>query len=144
MKPRGEINLLVLWIIISHAKYCPFGAAVHEEKCGFHYISLYKILILWGRAIHDPRDFIWTNLNPLSQRMIHTKYQCIPASGSWEEYFEYLIKIILILPVIGPQKRPVPLLNKFPSPKHVFYQVWLKLASWFLRRFLSIFLYITM
>jgi len=39
-------------------------------------------------------------------------------------------------PLIGPQKGPALLSeqSKSPSPKNVSYQVWLKLAYWFLRR----------
>jgi len=33
------------------------------------------------------RDFILTNLNLLAPRILHDKYQCIPASGSREEDF---------------------------------------------------------
>jgi len=86
--------------------------------------------------MHETRDFISTNLNLLARRMLHSKYQCIPAGGSREEDFSRFIKIVLTLPLLG-QKRGQPLyLNKFESrsPKHVSCQVWLKLAQWFLRR----------
>jgi len=55
--------------------------------------------------------------------MLHAKYQSIPARSSRKEDFEDLSKFSFIL-------------NKFESPstKHVSYQVWLKLAWWFLRR----------
>jgi len=33
------------------------------------------------------RNFILTNLNPLAPRILHAKYQCIPASRSSEEDF---------------------------------------------------------
>jgi len=91
----------------------------------FPYILLCKSLSPWDGATHDPRDFIWTNLNPLAPRTLHTTYQCIPAIGSWEEDFWRFVKIFLILPPIGPQKGPAPYLNKSesPSPRHVFCQV---------------------
>jgi len=77
--------------------------------------------------MHDPRDFIWTTLNLFAKKMLYAKYQCIPASGSWEEDFWSFIKIYLILPLIGPQKGPAPLSEQFwiPISKHVSYQVWL-------------------
>jgi len=91
----------------------------------FSYILLCKFLSPWGRAIRDSRDFIWTNLNPLSQKMIRTKYKCIPASSSWEEDFWRFIKIFLILPLIaiGSQKGPTPL----------FEHIWIPIPqAWFL------------
>jgi len=62
-------------------------------------LLLSKSLSPWGGTIHDPRDFIGTNLNLLAPRMLHAKYQCIPAGGSWEEGFWRFIKIFLILPL---------------------------------------------
>jgi len=41
----------------------------------------------YGVAICDKRDFIWTNMNLLDLKMTHSKYQCIHASGSYEEEF---------------------------------------------------------
>jgi len=56
----------------------------------------------------------------------------INASG---EDFSIFIKIVIILPHIGPQKGPAPLFEQIwiPNPRHVFCQVWLKLAKWFLK-----------
>jgi len=65
------------------------------------YILLCQSLSPWGAAIHDPREFIWTHLNLLAARMLHAKYQCIPASGSWDDFWRF-IKIFLILPLIRP------------------------------------------
>jgi len=56
---------------------------------------------------------ISTEQNHLAPRMLHAKYQCIPASDSWEEEFLRFIKIVLIVSLIGPQKGPAPL---FESP----------------------------
>jgi len=63
---------------------------------------LRKSLSPWGWAIHDAREFIWTNLNPLSQRIIHIKISM--HSGQWftRTRFWIFIKIFLILPLIGP------------------------------------------
>jgi len=49
-----------------------------------------------------------------------------------KKIFEDLSKLSLFCP-----KRGQPLylnISEFPSPKHDSYQVWLKLAQWFLRR----------
>jgi len=67
-------------------------------------------------AIHDPRDFIWTNLNLLAPRMFHATYQYILASSWWEEDFWRFIKIFLILPLIGHQKGPAPLFEQIWIP----------------------------
>jgi len=67
----------------------PFGATVFEKKKFLSislYISLSKSLYLWCGAIHDPRDFSWTKLNPLVLRMLHAKHQCIQASGLWKDF----------------------------------------------------------
>jgi len=71
----------------------------------FPYILLCKRLSPWSGATHAPIDFIWTTLNLLAPRMLHGKYQCIPAGGSWEETFSRFIKIVLTLPLIGPHPR---------------------------------------
>jgi len=65
--------------------------------------------------------------------MLYAKYQGILASGSWEDFWRF-VKIFMIVPLIGPQKGPVPLFEQSPYPKHVSYQVWLKLDQWFLRK----------
>jgi len=111
-------NLLVLGMI--HAKYCPIWCRSSWEDD--FYISICKSLSPLGRVIHDPRDFIWTLLNPLVPRMFYVKYQCIPTSGSWEKDYLIFIKIFLILPVIGPQKGPSPLFEqiRIPIPQACF------------------------
>jgi len=60
------------------------------------------------------------------------KYQCIPASGSWEDLWRFF-KISLFRPLLGPKWGQPLYLNKSesPSPKHVYYQVLLKLSKWF-------------
>jgi len=93
----------------------PHHAGIFLTKFALNLLDLYKGLSPLGGAIHDPRDFIWTNLNLLALRMLHTKYQCIPASGSWEEDFWTVTKIFLILPFIGPQK----------GLAHLFEQIWI-------------------
>jgi len=45
-------------------------------------------MILTFFAICDPKNFIWTHLMLLVLRMIHVKYQCIQAIGSWEDDFK--------------------------------------------------------
>jgi len=35
-------------------------------------------------------DFILTNLNLLAPRILHTKYQCIPAIGSREDFWRFI------------------------------------------------------
>jgi len=79
------------------------------------YITMQKFKPLGGTK-HDPRDFIWTNLNLLVPRMLYAKYQCILASGSWEEYFWRFIKMFLILPLTVPQKGPAPLFEQIWFP----------------------------
>jgi len=52
------------------------------------------------------------------------------------KFFEDLSKFSLFYPLLGPKRGHPFYLNisESPSPKHVFYQVWLKLANWFVRR----------
>jgi len=87
-----------------------------EHVSSFPYISLCTSLNPWVRIIHDPREFIWTNVNPLSQQMIDTKYQCILTSGSWEEYVWRFINVFLILSLIGPRKGPALLFEHIGVP----------------------------
>jgi len=54
----------------------------------------------------------------ISQKMIHTKYQWIPASGSWVEDFWKFIKNILIRPIKGAS--PFIWTNLNPHPKRIF------------------------
>jgi len=79
-------------------------------------ISLCNSLNPYGGIIHNPRDLIWINLNFLAPMMLYTKYQCIPASGSWEEDFWRFIKIVLILLLIGPEKGPASLVEHIWIP----------------------------
>jgi len=53
-----------------------------------------------------------------------------------KKMFEDLTKFSLFCPLLGPKGGQPLYLNKseFPYAKHVSYQVWLKLAMWFLRR----------
>jgi len=53
-----------------------------------------------------------------------------------KKIFEDFSKLSLFCPLLGPKRGQPLYLNKseFTSPKHVSYQVWLKLALWFLRR----------
>jgi len=52
-----------------------------------------------------------------------------------KKIFEDLSKFSLFCPLLGPKRGQPLYLNKSesPSPKNVSYQVWLKLAKWFLR-----------
>jgi len=108
-----------IWIPILQACFLPslveIGQVVLEKKifCAFPYIILCKSLSPWGGAIHDPRDLIWTNLNLLAPRVLHTIYQCIPAGGSWEEG---LSKLCLLCPLLGPKRGQPLYLNKSESP----------------------------
>jgi len=55
--------------------------------------------------------------------MLHTKYQWIPAIGSWEEdFWRFIKKKILILPLIGPQNGPASLVEQIwiPIPQACF------------------------
>jgi len=54
--------------------------------------------------------------------MLHTKYQFIPAIGSWEEDFWIFINFFLILPLTGTQKEPAPLFEQIwiPIPQACF------------------------
>jgi len=97
-----NFNLFVLGMI--HDNYCPIWCSSSwEEDCliisPYSCTSLCKSFSPWGGAIHNPRDFIWTNLNLLAQSMFHAKYQCIPRSGSWEKHckgfcYIYLYKML--------------------------------------------------
>jgi len=53
-----------------------------------------------------------------------------------KKIFEDLSKLSLLCPLLGPKRGQPLYLNKSDSPssKHVSYQLWLKLAKWFLRR----------
>jgi len=69
------------------------------------YITREKFKLLGVGPYMILRDFMSTTLNLLVPRMFHSKYQCIPAGGSWEED---LSTFSLFCP-----KRPQPIyLNK--------------------------------
>ena len=74
--------------------------------------------------------FIWTNLNPLHQRMHCAKFGLNWPSGSEDNRFS------LFLNYLSLEKGRALHLNKleFPSPKDALCQVWLKLTQWFWRR----------
>jgi len=99
------------------------------------YICLYKIMSPWGRAIYDPRNYICANLNLLVPRMFHTKYQCIPASGSCEDFLVYQIFPSLLLGPKGANYLNCTNLNESPFSKDASYRIWLKSIQWFLRSF---------
>jgi len=48
---------------------------------------------------------------------------------------EVLSKFSLFCPLLGPA--PLFEQTESPSPKHISYQVWLRLVQWFLRRCLK-------
>jgi len=74
--------------------------------------------------VHDPRDIIGTKLNLLAPRMLHAKYQCIPAM-QW--FMRRFLKIYQNLTHFAPYWAPKE--SEFPFSKHVFYHDWLKLAQ---------------
>jgi len=81
-------------------------------------ISLCRSLSLWGGAIHDPRYFIWTNLNLVVLRMLHTKSM---HSDQWFMRRRFL-KIYQNFPYFAPYcalKGPAPL----------FEQIWILLRN---------------
>jgi len=53
-----------------------------------------------------------------------------------KKIFEVLSKFSLFCPLLGPKRSQPHYLNKSesPSPKHISYQLWLKLVYWLLRR----------
>ena len=83
--------------------------------------SLILLFENWMVLIH-------LKLNPHHPRMLCTKF------GSWED--EFLSLSIYFHYYLPLEKSMILHLNKddFPSPKDALYQVWLKLALWFLRR----------
>ena len=80
---------------------------------------------------------IWTNLNFHYIRKLSYKFQLFWPSGSWEEDFlmtlPYFLSFIDYLPLRGDMFLQFNNLNS-PLPKDALYQVWSKLAQWFLRR----------
>jgi len=123
MNPHLQVCFLLSLVEIS--------LVVLEKKTfkAFPYILLCKSLSSWGGAIHDPRDFIWTNLNLIVPRMLHTKYQYIPPLVHEKKIFEDLSKFSLFCPLLGPKEvSPFIWIIWIHIPKHVFCQVWLKLA----------------
>jgi len=119
------LNINAFWPVVHEKSLIEIGLVVLEKKIFLNislYILLCKSLSPWCGAIHDPKDFIWTNFNLLAPRMLHATYQCIPAGGSWEEDFSRFIKIFLMLPLIGSQKGPDPLFKQIwiPIPQASF------------------------
>jgi len=80
-------NLPVLGML--HANYCPIWCSSSWEE-DFLNISLYITILKFkplGWAMHDPRDFILTNLNLLVLGKLLVKYCSIYCNISWEEDF---------------------------------------------------------
>ena len=78
--------------------------------------------------------FIWTNSNPLHQRILWAKFRWNWPSGSWEEDFLFIFNIISQFHNYLPLERRRTLhLNQleFPSTKETLCKVLLKLAQWF-------------
>jgi len=77
---------------------------------------------------------------PYVVRVSDAKYQCILASGSWEEDFWRFIKIFLILLLIGP-KRGQPLYLNKPESSSPKYIVRLTTRAWRIYYLVVVFLY---
>ena len=78
--------------------------------------------------------FIWTNSNPLHQRILWAEFHWNWPSGSWEEDFLFIFNIISQFHNYLPLERRRTLhLNQheFPSTKETLCQVLLKLVQWF-------------
>ena len=112
----------------------PSGSGEEDFLISSMYFRYFVIISPWERV----GPFIWTNLNPLHQRMLCAKFGWNWLSGSREEdflissmYFRYFL-------IISPWKRAGPpyILTNLNSlhPKDDLCQVWLKLDQWFLRR----------
>ena len=97
------------------------------------YFRYFIIISPWKRA----GPFIWTNLNPLHQRMLCAKFGWNWLNGSGEEdFFNFVNVFSLFLNYLLLEKDGPLHLNKLesPSPKDALYQDWLKLAQRFWRR----------
>ena len=96
----------------------------------FHY---FVIISPWKRA----GPIIWTNLNPLHPRMLCAKFVEIGPVVLGKRIFYIFVNVFsLFRNYLHLEKGRALHLNKLesPSPKEDLYQVWLKLAQWFLRR----------
>jgi len=85
---------------------------------------------LGGRAICNPRDFIWIKLNLLVPGVLHANLKCILASGSWKDFLSYLLYIYIYIHnyVLLGQGHLWPkelYLHKLesPFPKDALYQI---------------------
>ena len=100
-----------------------------SSMCFLHFV----IISTWKRA----GLFIWTNLNPLHQRMLCVKFCWNRLSGSGEKDFLISSMYFSFFVIISPLKRASSFFwtNLNSLYQRMFLcQVWLKLAQWLWRR----------
>ena len=139
-----EIDWMIDYIMYTTYQQC-FSHIMGLEKkiflISFMYFRNFVTVSPWKKT----GPLIWTNLNPLHQRMLCGKFGWNWPSGSGEEDFFYFSMYSRYFVIISPLKRAGALiwtnLNPFhpwmlceDSPKDASWQVWLKLAQWFWRR----------
>jgi hypothetical protein len=95
-------------------------------KIFFLYKHMSKLFSMCG-PIRPPGTMIWTWICTISQSL-----SIFWLNGSWVQYFSMTPPYFCnYLPF--KENLALYLNNKFPIPKNVLYQVWLKLARWFWR-----------
>jgi hypothetical protein len=133
-------NLNFLYPRIICTKFDWIWPAVYGEDFKTFSVHFYSLAVIspWRRAI----PFIWTNLKPLYPRMTCAKSGWNWHSGSGEEVENVKVyrqtdgRPAIRIAHLSFQLRWANNLE-FPWPKDNLYQVWLKLACWFWRRFFS-------
>jgi len=113
---KNKMNLLGLSMIHDKLKCIPSGSSWQEYFLSFFlYLCFYKTLSHCG------------NLNPLVPRILHSKYQYILTSESWENFLLRLPKISPIFSLLlGPKMgQPLDLCNlESQFPEDDSYLIW--------------------
>jgi hypothetical protein len=123
------INMIIpvinTWITIS----------VSKQNISYLIFPNTNYFILWNHKILGPLDpvtFVWTNLNPHIQMMLHNKYCSISIADSWKDFF-FFKDLLLLCPIIAPSHNHYHLKTNlnllYPRTIH-----WLHLVRQFCRR----------
>jgi hypothetical protein len=132
-------NLNLYYIRMLSCKFQLFYPSSSWEDFWMNQPNFYIFVII--SPLKRTWPFIWIKSNFLYPRIIPTVFDWIWSSGSGEEdnflkYFRVLLLFCYYLPL---ERGNTLHLNKLesPPPKDDLYQVWIKLAQYFLRRFLN-------
>ena len=110
-----NLNPLHQWMLCAKLGWnWPSGFGEEDFIISSMYFHYFVVISPWKRA----GPLIWTNLNPLHQRMLWAKFCWNWPSGSGEEDFLILSMYFCYFVIISPWKRAGPLIWTNLNPLH--------------------------